>query len=87
MKVFTDHTVILAVSITGTSISSLLPSGNVYAKETIDELNKQPKNWKDLLTGTPFPLNLTPQRRTFHHQRPYHPPRPRQHPKQTSLGV
>jgi len=25
--------------------------GNVYDKETIEELNRKPKFWKDLLTG------------------------------------
>ncbi|KAL6755661.1 hypothetical protein V8C86DRAFT_2672816 [Haematococcus lacustris] len=57
-KVFTEHTHIAAVKVTG----------NVYAYEAIDELCAKAKNWKDLLTDEPFtrkdiihiqdPLNL-----------------------------
>ena len=43
-KVFTDHSYILAVKV----------SGNVYSAEAIEELCKKPDNWKDLLTGESF---------------------------------
>jgi peptidyl-prolyl cis-trans isomerase-like protein 2 len=45
-KVFTEHTHIVAIANTG----------NVYAYDTIEELNRQPKNWKDLLTDQPFSM-------------------------------
>lgn len=40
-KIFTDFTVIVAIK----------TSGNVFAMDTVEELNKKPKFWKDLLTG------------------------------------
>ena len=40
-KSFTDHTKIVAVA----------TSGNVYCNETVEELNKKAKFWKDLITG------------------------------------
>lgn len=43
-KPFTDFTHIVAVK----------TSGQVYAIDTVEELNKKPKYWKDLMTGTPF---------------------------------
>nr|CCA16856.1 peptidylprolyl isomerase putative [Albugo laibachii Nc14] len=43
-KVFTDHTKITAIAV----------SGNVYSQDAIHELNLKPKNWTDLLTGEPF---------------------------------
>ncbi|CEQ41244.1 SPOSA6832_02951, partial [Sporobolomyces salmonicolor] len=43
-KVFNEHTAIAAVR----------PSGNVYAKESIDRLNAKPGNWHDLMTDEPF---------------------------------
>jgi peptidyl-prolyl cis-trans isomerase-like 2 len=51
-KIFTEYTVIIAIATSGNSNKGELFQGNVYAKETIDELNKQPKNWKDLMTST-----------------------------------
>ncbi|GAA5881575.1 hypothetical protein JCM3774_005355 [Rhodotorula dairenensis] len=57
-KVFNDHTAIAAIK----------PTGNVYARESIDRLNLKPNNLHDLLTDEPFtrkdvimlqdPLNL-----------------------------
>lgn len=44
MKVFNDHTHIVALDNTG----------NVYAYETIERLNYKAKHWKDLLTDEPF---------------------------------
>lgn len=43
-KVFTDHTKLVAIK----------TSGNVYTNDTIEELNRKPKFWKDLLTGEIF---------------------------------
>ncbi|TNY24354.1 hypothetical protein DMC30DRAFT_346024 [Rhodotorula diobovata] len=57
-KVFNDHTAIAAIK----------PTGNVYARESIDRLNLKARNLHDLLTDEPFtrrdiitlqdPLNL-----------------------------
>ncbi|CAG8506435.1 1895_t:CDS:2, partial [Scutellospora calospora] len=44
LRVFNDHTHIVAVK----------PTGNVYAYEAIERLNIKAKNWKDLLTDEPF---------------------------------
>lgn len=44
MKVFNDHTHIVAIPQTG----------NVYAQDTIEQLNFRAKNLKDLLTDEPF---------------------------------
>lgn len=41
-KTFTDHTHIVAIA----------TSGNVYCAETIEELNRKPKFWRDLMTGS-----------------------------------
>jgi peptidyl-prolyl cis-trans isomerase-like protein 2 len=46
-KVFTENSKIIAIKETG----------NVYSYEAYDELNKKPKNYKDLLTNTPFEPN------------------------------
>lgn len=43
-KTFTDHTVIVMIK----------PSGNVYSNDTVEELNKKPKIYKDLITSEPF---------------------------------
>ncbi|KAJ3191862.1 Peptidyl-prolyl cis-trans isomerase cyp8 [Irineochytrium annulatum] len=43
-KVFTESTHIIAIDV----------SGNVYAAETIEELNAKTKCWRDLLTEEPF---------------------------------
>ena len=43
-KTFTDYTHIVAIK----------TSGNVYSYDTIEELNKKPKFFKDLLTSEPF---------------------------------
>jgi peptidyl-prolyl cis-trans isomerase-like protein 2 len=43
-KTFTDYSHIVAIKITG----------NVYSYDTIEELNKKPKYWKDLLTSDTF---------------------------------
>ncbi|KXS11901.1 cyclophilin-like protein, partial [Gonapodya prolifera JEL478] len=43
-KPFGEHTKIVAVR----------PTGNVYSWEAVEELNIQPKNWKDLLSDDPF---------------------------------
>ncbi|KAJ3342124.1 hypothetical protein HDU93_003340 [Gonapodya sp. JEL0774] len=37
-----------------TKIVAVRTTGNVYSWEAIDELNIQPKNWKDLLSDEPF---------------------------------
>jgi peptidyl-prolyl cis-trans isomerase-like protein 2 len=42
--VFTDHTKIVAIK----------TSGQVYTADTVEELNRKPKLWKDLLTGDAF---------------------------------
>jgi peptidyl-prolyl cis-trans isomerase-like protein 2 len=42
--VFTDHTKIVAIK----------TSGQVYTADTVEELNRKPKLWKDLLTGDVF---------------------------------
>jgi len=48
-KVFNDNSYIIAIRETG----------NVYSYEAYDELNKKPKNFKDLLTDVPFdPKNI-----------------------------
>ena len=44
MKTLTDNMRIVAIKTTG----------NVYAGSVVDDLNKKPKYWKDLLTDTPF---------------------------------
>ena len=44
MKVFNDHTHIVAIR----------SSGNVFAFETIQTLNYKPKNWVDLVSDEPF---------------------------------
>ncbi len=44
MKVFTEHTHIVCIK----------TSGYVYANETIEELNKKPKLFEDLMTGEHF---------------------------------
>ncbi|CCG81645.1 Peptidyl-prolyl cis-trans isomerase cyp8 [Taphrina deformans PYCC 5710] len=44
MKVFNDHTHIVAVQQTG----------NVYAHETVDRLNIKAKHWHDLISDVPF---------------------------------
>lgn len=44
LKVFNDHTHLVAIK----------ASGNVFAFETIENLNFKPKNWKDLISDTPF---------------------------------
>lgn len=41
---FTDHTKIVAIK----------TSGHVYTADTVEELNRKPKLWKDLLTGDAF---------------------------------
>lgn len=43
-KTFTAHTPIVAIK----------TSGNVYCLDAVQTLNIQPKNWKDLLSDTPF---------------------------------
>jgi peptidyl-prolyl cis-trans isomerase-like protein 2 len=43
-KTFTDFTFIVAIK----------TSGNVYSNETLEELNRKPKYWKDLMTDEPF---------------------------------
>lgn len=43
-KTFTDHT----------HIVSIRTSGNVYSFDTVEELNKKPKYWKDLITSENF---------------------------------
>lgn len=43
-KAFTNHTKIVAIK----------TSGNVYSADTIEELNKKAKNWKDLITSQSF---------------------------------
>ncbi|CAD8116328.1 unnamed protein product [Paramecium sonneborni] len=43
-KVFTDHTKLVAIKV----------SGNVYTSDTIEELNRKPKFWKDLISGEVF---------------------------------
>ncbi|KAJ3219616.1 RING-type E3 ubiquitin-protein ligase ppil2 [Dinochytrium kinnereticum] len=43
-KVFTENTRIVAIS----------TSGNVYAAETVEELNFKTKNWRDLMTDETF---------------------------------
>ncbi|EGR33135.1 peptidyl-prolyl cis-trans isomerase, putative [Ichthyophthirius multifiliis] len=43
-KTFTEYTHIVAIKI----------SGNVYAMDTVEELNRKPKFWKDLVSGEPF---------------------------------
>ena len=48
-KVFTENSIIIAIKETG----------NVYSYEAFDELNKKPKNFKDLLNNQPFdPANI-----------------------------
>jgi peptidyl-prolyl cis-trans isomerase-like protein 2 len=44
MKVFTDNMKIVAIATTG----------NVYLGSVVDDLNKKPKLWRDLLTDKPF---------------------------------
>lgn len=43
-KIFNEHTHLVAIR----------PSGNVYARETIDRLNIKPGHWHDLVTDEPF---------------------------------
>lgn len=40
-KIFTDFTHIVAIK----------TSGNVYGNDTVEELNRKSKNWRDLITG------------------------------------
>ena len=41
---FTDHTKLVGIK----------GSGNVYTSDTIEELNRKPKFWKDLISGEAF---------------------------------
>jgi len=43
-KTFTDYTYLVAIK----------TSGDVYALDTVEELNKKPKFWKDLINNEPF---------------------------------
>ncbi|CAD8193974.1 unnamed protein product [Paramecium pentaurelia] len=43
-KVFIDHTKLVTTKV----------SGNVYTSDTIEELNRKPKFWKDLISGETF---------------------------------
>lgn len=43
-KPFTDYTHLVAIRV----------SGYVYSLDTVEELNKKPKYWKDLMTSEPF---------------------------------
>lgn len=43
-KVFNEHTAIVAIA----------PSGNVFAKDTVDSLNVKPGFWQDLVDDTKF---------------------------------
>ena len=43
-KTFTDFTHIVFIKTTG----------NVYSYDSIDELNRKPKYWKDLVNNAPF---------------------------------
>lgn len=43
-KIFNDNMKIVAI----------VPTGNVYSGNIVDELNKNQKYWFDLLTDTPF---------------------------------